>query len=216
MISTGLLGLDKLLGGGIAAGTITDIFGPAGSGKTQLALQICVNLLDRGNVVYQDTSGGFRPERLLGLVQSRGKNEKLLDKVIVARITNVAEQVNYVNKIAEINPSLVVIDDVTSLFSFEYSKESSTLEKHVRFMEYMRMLSLVAIQMKIPIVITNTVRSSGNEETENLDKSISMFTHRKVQLTKMGQKFIAQVFPFFGLGKQISYEITKNGVVELS
>ena len=216
MISTGLLGLDKLLGGGIAAGTITDIFGPAASGKTQLALQICVNLLDRGNVIYQDTSGGFRPERLLGLVQSRGKNEKLLDKVIVARITNVAEQVNYVNKIAEINPSLVIIDDVTSLFSFEYSKESSTLEKHVRFMEYMRMLSLAAIQMKIPIVITNTVRSSGNEETENLDKSISMFTHRKIQLTKMGQKFIAQVFPSFSLGKQISYEITKNGVVELS
>ncbi len=216
MISTGLLGLDKLLGGGIVAGTITDIFGPAGSGKTQLVLQICVNLLDRGNVIFQDTSGGFRPERLLGLIQSRDKNEKLLDKVIVARITNVAEQVDHVNKIDEIKPSLVVIDDVTSLFSFEYSKESNTLEKHVRFMEYMHMLSLIAIQKKIPIVLTNSVRGSGHEETENLDKSISMFTHRKVRLSKIGQKFTAEVFPSFGLGKQISYEITKNGVVELS
>ena len=216
MISTGLLGLDKLLRGGVAAGTITDIFGPAGSGKTQLAMQICANLLDTGNVIYEDTSGGFRPERMLDLIKSRGKNDKLLDKIIVARTTNTAEQANYVNKIVEINPSLVVIDDISSLFSFEYSRESNTLEKHLRFMQYMHMLSLAAIQKKIPVVVTNIVRRSGEEERENLDKSISMFTHKKIRLVKIGQKFTAQTFPSFGTREEISYKITKDGLVEIS
>src|SRR5207245_3783554 len=94
-----------------------------------------------------------------------------------------------------INPSLVVIDDISSLFSFEYSRESNTLEKHLRFMQYMHMLSLAAIQKKIPVVVTNIVRRSGEEERENLDKSISMFTHKKIRLVKIGQKFTAQTFP---------------------
>ena len=216
MISTGLLGLDKLLRGGMAAGTITDIFGPAGSGKTQLVMQICANLNDTDNIIYEDTSGGFRPERMLDLIKSRSKDDKFLDKIIVARITNISEQVNYVNKIAEMNPSLVVIDNITDLFSFEYSKESNALEKHVRFMEYMHMLSLVVIQKKIPVVVTNTVRGSGEEQRENLDKSISMFTHRKIRLAKIGQKFIAEAFPSFGGRQEISYKITIEGVVELS
>jgi len=216
LISTGLLGLDKLLRGGLAAGTITDIFGPAGSGKTQLVMQICANLLDIDNILYEDTSGGFRPERMLDLIKSRGRNDNLLDKIIVARITNIAEQVNYVNKIADMNPSLVVIDNITDLFSFEYSKESNALEKHVKFMEYMHMLSLVAIQKKIPVVVTNTVRGSDEEQRENMDKSISMFTHRKIRLAKIGQKFIAEAFPSFGARQEISYKITIEGVVELS
>ena len=216
MISTGLLGLDKLLRGGMAAGTITDIFGPAGSGKTQLVMQICANLLDTDNIIYEDTSGGFRPERMLDLIKSRGRNDNLLDKIIVARITNIAEQVNYVSKIADMNPSLVVIDNITDLFSFEYSKESNSLEKHLRFMEYMHMLSLVAIQKKIPVVVTNTVRGSDEGQRENMDKSISMFTHRKIRLAKIGQKFIAEPFPSFGGRQEISYKITIEGVVELS
>ncbi|WP_304515764.1 ATPase domain-containing protein, partial [Candidatus Nitrosotalea sp. FS] len=69
MISTGLLGLDDLLGGGVRHGTIIDIFGPGGSGKTQLAMQISLNSLRDGTVLYQDATGGFRPERMLQLIK---------------------------------------------------------------------------------------------------------------------------------------------------
>src|SRR5437667_11807457 len=100
----------------MAAGTITDIFGPAGSGKTQLVMQICANLHDTDNIIYEDTSGGFRPERMLDLMKSRGRNDKLLDKIIVSRITNTAEQVNYISKILVLNAILVVIDKNIYLF----------------------------------------------------------------------------------------------------
>jgi RecA/RadA recombinase len=55
LISTGISKLDKILGGGIAAGTITDIFGSSGTGKTQIVMQICVNCIKDGKIIYQDT-----------------------------------------------------------------------------------------------------------------------------------------------------------------
>jgi len=206
--------LDNLLGGGIAAGIITDIFGPSGTGKTQIAMQICANSIKDGKIIYQDTSGGFRPERLVQLIKSKHLDNKLLDNIMVARVTNIAEQIEYVNKISKIDHVLLVIDSITDLFSFEYSKASNSLEKHVKFMEYMHMLGLLSMRKKIPIVVTNTVRQSDESERESLDKSISMFTHKKIRLAKSGQKFTAEVLPSFGRKKVVFYKITAEGVIE--
>lgn len=211
LISTGLLGLDELLGGGIAAGTIIDIFGPGGSGKTQLAMQISLNSLQDGIVLYQDATR-FQYERMLQLIKQHGMQQSLLDNMIVAKMTNTAEQLKYVDKISELKPKLVVIENITNLFSFEYSRETSLLEKHVRFMEYMHALSMVSIDTKIPVVITNVVRNSDGQEAENLSKSISMFTHKKIKLEKDGKLFRAQVLPSFGKKKEISYKITEAGL----
>ncbi len=215
MISTGLTKLDNFLGGGIASGSITDIFGPGGSGKTHLAMQILLDVINDGIVLYLDTSGGFRPERMMQILNAHQMDPKLLDNIIVARITNASEQISYVKKIYEIKPKLVVIENISELFTFEYSKETSSLEKHVKFMEYMHMLSLAAIQQKLPIVVTNTVRSTNQQEVENLGKSISMFTHKKIRLDKNGKRCTAQVFPSFGDVKKISYEINESGLVEI-
>ena len=216
MISTGLLGLDDLLGGGIVDGTIIDIFGSGGSGKTQLAMQICLNSLQDGIVLYQDTTGGFRPERMLQLIKLKNLQSSLLDNMIVARITNTAEQFEYIKKISELAPKLVVIENITDLFTFEYSRETNSLEKHVRFMEYMHLLSMISINTRIPIVVTNIVRSSDDQEIESLNKSISMFTHRKIKLEKDGKIYKARVFPSFGKKKEILYEITEAGLAEVS
>ncbi len=81
MISTGLEKLDELLGGGIKNGIITDIFGASSTGKTQLVLQIAANSLSQGGtILYQDTTGSFRPERLLDMLGPKGLNAALLDK----------------------------------------------------------------------------------------------------------------------------------------
>ena len=218
MIQTGIQKLDALLGGGIRNGIITDIFGASATGKTQLALQICINALRNGvEILYQDTTGGFRPERILTLIKEKNMDPKLLDHVKVGRITNTSEQISYLEKISEIkNLGLVIIDDVTDLFSFEYSKESNLLEKHVTFMEYMHKLAFIAIRKKIPIVVTNIVRKSDDVERENLDRSISMYTHQKIHLTKINHKYLAQIFPSFGYKKEVQYVITQAGLVDSS
>ncbi len=218
MISTGIKKLDQLLDGGIKNGIITDIFGANGTGKTQLAMQISINSLKQGGkILFLDTTGEFRPERMLEIIKSQNLNSSLLDNVSVGRITNTAEQIQFLSKLTQMNNfSLVVIDNVSDLFSFEYSKKEQTLEKNSSFMKYMHDLSLIAIQKKIPIVVTNIVRNIGDLELENLDKSISMFTHLKIKLIKNGNGYVGEIFPSYLGKKKFSYLITPEGLTESS
>ena len=123
MISTGLKKLDQFLGGGIKEGLITDVYGSSGTGKTQLILQISLNVLKNGGqVLFQDTTNGFRPERLVEIMGKQEINSALLEKIKVGLITNTTQQIQYLSKISIKNFSLIVIDNITDLFSFEYSK----------------------------------------------------------------------------------------------
>src|SRR5215472_8492135 len=71
-LPTGCKSLDNLLNGGIEAGVITQVYGPPGSGKTQLCHTLCVMLPSNYNAIYIDTEGSFRPERIQAIVKARG------------------------------------------------------------------------------------------------------------------------------------------------
>lgn len=50
--------LDELLGGGIESGSLTSLYGEAGSGKTNICLQLARNVVLSGKkVVFIDTEG---------------------------------------------------------------------------------------------------------------------------------------------------------------
>jgi len=212
MIPTSIKKLDQFLGGGIKDGLITDIFGASGTGKTQLVMQISINsLLQGGKVFFQDTTGKFRPERMHEVLKSCQLDVSLLKQVQVARVTNTSEQIQYLSKITNSQFDLIIIDNISDLFSFEYSKNELSLEKNISFMKYMRALSQVSIQNNVPIVITNMIRSVDNNEIENLKKSISIFTHIKIRLSKKGPKFIGNVSTPFQENK-FHYFISINGL----
>jgi DNA repair protein RAD51 len=215
MIRTGLQKLDQILGGGLKNSTITDIFGPSGTGKTQLALQIMLNSLSENHkIFYQDTTGNFRPERLVEMSQHKEMNKDFLDKITVGRITNVVEQQNSLDKISESDFTLMVIDNVTDLFSFEYPKEEQILEKTKQFSKYMKRLSQITSDTKIPIVITNMVRRLDTIEQENMDSIISLYTHIKIKLARKQENYEGQVLNPIKKN-HFSYTITKQGLVDL-
>ena len=214
MIKTGLKELDQFLGGGIKDGLITSISGQSATGKTQLALQICLNALDNGKeILFHDTTGEFRPERLVEMMQFQKINPSLLDKIKVNRITNTVEQLQSLSGAALENYSLLIIDNVTDLFSFEYSKKEQFFEKNVSFMKYMHNLSSIAIGVKIPIIVTNIVRSINKHEKENLEESISMYIHTKIKLSKNGNGYLCQALSPFD-NKQFQYTITPKGLTD--
>lgn len=73
-LTSGSRELDKLLGGGIETGSITEIFGEFRTGKTQLCHTLAVTCQlpisqggGEGKCLYIDTEGTFRPERLLAV-----------------------------------------------------------------------------------------------------------------------------------------------------
>ena len=212
MIKTGLKELDQFLGGGIKEGLVTSISGQSATGKTQLTFQICLNALHSGkDILFQDTTGEFRPERLVEMMQLRKINPSLLDKIKVSRITNTAQQIQCFSKIPLKSYSLIIVDSVTDLFSFEYSKKEQSLEKYISFMKYMHNLSSIAIDGKIPIIVTNIVRTINKHEKENLEESISMYTHTKIKLSKNDNGYLCQVISPF-VNKKFQYTITSSGL----
>jgi len=212
MIETGLKELDKFLDGGIKDGLITSISGQSATGKTQLVFQICLNALHNGKeVLFQDTTGEFRPERLVEMMQLRKISSSLLDKIKVNRVTNTAQQIQGLSKTPLERYSLIIIDSVTDLFSFEYSKKEQSLEKHISFMKYMHDLSSIAIAHKIPIIVTNIVRTINEHEKENLEESISMYIHNKIKLSKNSNGYSCHTISPFS-NKKFQYTITPKGI----
>ena len=212
MIKTGLKKLDQSLGGGIKEGLVTSISGQSATGKTQLAFQICLNALHNGkDILFQDTTGEFRPERLVEMMQLQKINLSLLDRIKVNRVTNTAQQIKYLSKTPFENYSLIIVDSVTDLFSFEYSKKEQSLEKHISFMKYMHDLSSIAVDSKIPIIVTNIVRTINKYEKENLEESISMYIHTKIKLSKNSNGYSCQVISPFDT-KKFQYTITSKGL----
>ena len=76
--STGSRALDELLLGGIETQAVTEFYGEFGSGKSQICHTLCATArqpiesggMDSG-VIYIDTEGTFRPERLEQIAESR-------------------------------------------------------------------------------------------------------------------------------------------------
>ncbi|MGC9058951.1 MAG: helix-hairpin-helix domain-containing protein, partial [Candidatus Aenigmatarchaeota archaeon] len=106
-ITTGSKALDDLLGGGIETQAITETYGPFGSGKTQLAHQLAVNVQlppeKKGlgkTVVYIDCEGTFSPTRIVSMAQAKGLDpQKALKNVFVARAFNAEHQMFIVEKL---------------------------------------------------------------------------------------------------------------------
>ncbi|XP_061997956.1 DNA repair protein RAD51 homolog 3 isoform X2 [Rosa rugosa] len=76
-ITTSCADLDKILGGGINCKEVTEIGGVPGIGKTQLGIQLAVNVqipVDCGGLggkaVYIDTEGSFMVERTLQIAEA--------------------------------------------------------------------------------------------------------------------------------------------------
>ena len=218
MITTELKKLDDILFDGISDGTITDIFGFRGTGKTQMALQISLNLLkDEKTVLFVDTTGEFRPERLLEILKNRNLDNSLLNRLKIARVTNTQEQIDLIQKIKNTNDvAMLIIDNVADLFSFEYSKKEQFNLQYQKFMNYMHDLAQFAINKKIPIVITNQLMNANDTEYEKMNYSISNYTHQKIKLEKQGDHYQATIISPFSQKIRFFYKIKKMGLVETS
>lgn len=215
MIKSGITKIDDFLNGGFKGGFITDIFGSSASGKTQLVFQICANaIMNNFSVLFQDTKGEFRPERILEILKANNKDEKLLENIKVLRITNTSEQISNLSKIKS-NFSLIIIDNITELFSFEYNKDEQSLEKNKIFMKYMHNLSNITLEKNIPIILTNMIRTIDDKEIENLEKAINLFTHVKIHLTKHSNSINGELITINKKSK-FSFVITNEGVINAS
>lgn len=173
-ITTGSKNIDNLLGGrGIESKAITEVFGAFGSGKTQLALSLAVNVQlpkegggANGKCVYIDTEGTFRPERIKQFAGGIGANpEKVLKNIFVARAFNSDHQILLVEKIGEMIKNgepikLVIVDSLTAHFRAEYSGRGQLADRQQRLNRYLHDLMKLAEQRNLAVLVTNQVMAN--------------------------------------------------------
>ena len=176
-LETGCKSLDTLLGGGLEPGTITLVYGEAGTGKTNLCLQLARNaiLADRGKVVYLDTEG-VSMERL---EQICGKNtQKVLKGLLFYHPQSLADQERMTQQVEKIKaPALVVIDSLNMYYRLQLKGGSDEASRSIT--AQLASLLKISRQENAPIIITGqvytddeTVRPFGGRIMEHIVKSI--------------------------------------------
>ena len=215
MISSQIDSLDKIFSGGLQNGIITEISGLRGTGKTQFALQFAIEPLSNNKkILFIDTTVEFRPERFLQMIQSRNLPTSLLDNLHVSRVTDTQKQIEVLKSFEKDSFSLLIIDNIADLFSFEYSKKEHIIEKNVNFGNYMINLSKLALSKNIPIIITNQILSYDEKNYERMQTQLENYVHQKIQLEKIKNNYACKVITPFIQETKFDYKITNSGIEE--
>ncbi len=172
-ITTGSQNLNNLLGGGIETRAITETFGAFGSGKSQIAHQIAINVqlpLEQGGAnakaVWIDTEGTFRPERIKQMAEAQGLDpEKTLKNIFVARAFNSDHQILLVDRVKDLikrgEPiKLFIIDSMTAHFRAEFTGRGMLADRQQRINRHLHSLMRIAEANNVAIYMTNQVMAN--------------------------------------------------------
>ncbi|KAK3442225.1 hypothetical protein EUGRSUZ_B02451 [Eucalyptus grandis] len=203
-LPTGLKGLDEALFGGIPFGVITELVGPAGIGKTQfcLKLSLLASLPTRhggldAQVIYIDVESKFSSKRLIEIgaqsfpeiFYTRGMAQEMAGRILVLRPASLAEFTESLQQIKllllERRVKLLVIDSMAALTSGEFEHGASKINPlgwHISF-------------LKIPIVVTNQVRSQSSDDTWRYNFQVGT-RHRDLEDTS---KYDSQLIAALGI-----------------
>ncbi|XP_044916046.1 DNA repair protein RAD51 homolog 2 isoform X1 [Felis catus] len=177
-LATTLSALDEALHGGVACGSLTEITGPPGCGKTQFCMMMSIlatlptNMGGlEGGVVYIDTESAFSAERLVEIAESRfpryfNTEEKLLltsSKVHLYRELSCDEVLQRIESLEEEIISkrvkLVIIDSVASVVrkEFDAQLQGNMRERNKFLAREAATLKYLAEEFSIPVILTNQI-----------------------------------------------------------
>ncbi len=158
--------LDKLLDGGVEKRSITQIYGPPGSGKTNISLILAVNVAKQGKkVVYIDTEGGISVDRIKQLAKE--DMDKVANNILVLEPNTFYDQYEDLKLVDSMISSkvhdvdLIVLDSAVALYRVEENKNKSNL-----LGKQMSILSSLARLYDLAVVVTNQIYSSFEENDE--------------------------------------------------
>lgn len=155
--------LDDLLEGGIEKDIVTTVYGPSGSGKSNIAMAAAAAHADK-KVIYVDTESGFSVNRLKQLTEDY---EEVLDNLMILRPASLVEQGKTFEKLKDtVNDkiSLIVVDSIAMLYRLEVAKTNNVKETNQQLAEQIANLIRIARDRGIPVLVMNQVYSSFDEK----------------------------------------------------
>ncbi|ABA27336.1 DNA recombination and repair protein (nucleomorph) [Bigelowiella natans] len=165
--------IDNLLEGGIESSSVTEIFGESKTGKTQFCHILCVSAMvdnysfvQTKKVIYIDTEGNFRPERLIEISEKFKINfDFLINNVFYARAFNTEHQFQLLVAAASItafsNVALIIVDSCTALLRTEYVGRGELFLRQTLLGKFLRNIQRLGEECNIAILLTNQVVTSN-------------------------------------------------------
>ena len=190
--STGCKSIDELLGGGFESGTVTQLYGEAGSGKTNICLQVAIECARKGKAIIFIDSEGFSPERFSQIASSStgedAEVKSIARRIIIYEPQSFEQQTSCINEIETVikekegknGVALIILDSATLFYRLELDNERSIYLRRVLANQIMHLLEL-ARGYDLAVIITNQVymdietgnlRPSGGYALEHLSKVI--------------------------------------------
>lgn len=209
--------IDRLLGGGIEEGSVTLFYGEAGTGKTNVCLQLARNVTVQGErVAYIDTEG-LSSDRLK---QVYAGCEDAIKNLLVFQVHSFFEQGDRIDKIAKLAAngtiSLLVIDSLTMYYRLNHD-DSAVRNELIR---QTQVLLDMARMTDIPVMVTSQVYSNLNIGGVEFLGGHTLHHNAKtiIRLDKRGDgRRNAVIIKHRSLpeGRSAPYRITENGISDL-
>ena len=214
--------LDTLIGGGFEKGLITQIFGPPGSGKSNIALTLAVNVAKKSKkVVYIDTEGGISIDRVKQI--ARFDFNKVANNIIVLEPSTFSEQSEDINALkiwlkkhkGEVD--LIILDSAVALYRIE-DMNNSKLNKELG--RQIGLLAKIARFSDVAVVVTNQIYSSFDEENKTVKAvggTILPYRTKVIIQLEKGEnpsERIATLIRHRSIeeNKKVNFKITSNGI----
>lgn len=165
--STGSIEFDLFLEGGFETDVVTTLYGPSGSGKSNLGILFASTVAKNNEVViYIDTEGGFSLSRLQ---QIDNAYANYLENIIILKTTTFEQQKEVFNKLSKyITPATgaIIIDSIAMLYRLELGKSDEIYEVNRELGKQIGILNDISRNKKIPVLIMNQVYSNFDERDQ--------------------------------------------------
>jgi len=170
-IPTGSRILDNLLEGGYEYDVITTVYGPAGSGKTNLCLLAALNIArQHKKVIYVDTENNFSVERFRQVCSAIKQDYlKMLQNIMVLQPATFEEQKKSFEKLKEtVNEKIgiIIVDSIAMLYRLEMGKENDIYEINRDLGRQVAYLTETARKKHIPVLLTNQVYADFEDKSK--------------------------------------------------
>jgi DNA repair protein RadB len=218
-LSTGSKTLDDLLEGGLEGGAITLFFGEAGSGKTNICLQITSLVAASGKkVIYIDTEG-VSLERLTQIAGDQ--YEEVMKNILFFEPQSFDEQEKFVEKAVKLAESslevgVIILDSATIHYRLTRNDEERGVRKSLS--PQLAKLLAAARSKDIPIILTSQVYTDIEKGTfEPLGGHVLLHNAKAiVRLDKVGtsaRRAVIIKHRHLEEGRKADFKLTQNGVV---
>lgn len=206
-LDTGIIELNRVLGGGMVKGSLTLISGEPGIGKSTLITQTAYNVANRyGKVLYVS---GEESEEQIKLRADRicGTGTKDLYLMSETNMDNIAEACH------QLSPCFLIIDSIQTMYIEELSSApGSVAQIRACGAELMRIGKVMGIPIFIVAHVTKSGELAGPKIVEHLVDCVLAFNgerDRDLRILRSSKNR-------FGTTSEIgAFEMSENGLVEV-